>query len=97
MINNIVDITKTIANNSFNNYQYPWDIINNIKDIINTIDKSNYTEIKPNVWIGKNVKIDKSVNIIGPCIIDDFTEIKNNVKIKSGEGTIYSPYSLSYE
>lgn len=82
MINTIVDTNKTITAYFFNQYNYPWEIIENIKDIINNIDKSNYTEIMPNVWIGKNVKIDKFANIIGPCIIDDNTEIKNNAYIR---------------
>ena len=82
MINTIVDTNKTITAYFFNQYNYPWEIIKNIKDIINNIDKSNYTEIMQNVWIGKNVKIDKFANIIGPCIIDDNTEIKNNAYIR---------------
>lgn len=78
MIKNIVDINKTITNNYFYKFEYPWDIINNLENIIKEIAPAQkYTEIKSNVWIGKNVKIDNNVTIIGPCIIDDNTEIRN--------------------
>lgn len=82
MINNILDLTKTLTKEYFNKYTYPWDLITNINEIITDIDKSNYTEISPNIWIGQNVKIDSSAKIIGPCIIDDNTEIKHCAYIR---------------
>lgn len=82
MINYILTIDKTITTEYFNKYTYPWEIVTNLKDIIKIIDKSNYTEIKENVWIGKEVKIDKFANIQGPCIIGDNTQIKNNAYIR---------------
>lgn len=82
MIRSIITINKSILKEYFSKYEFPWEIISDLKNIINKIDKSHYKEIMPNVWIGKDVKIDKFANIIGPCIIDDFTEIKNNAYIR---------------
>lgn len=82
MIQNIVNLNKTITKEYFKKYQYPWDVLNNLNNIINELEKSNYTEIKPNVWIGKNVEIANSANIIGPCIIDENTKIKHCAYIR---------------
>ena len=55
-------------------------ILPKIKDYIvklgNSLDKNKYKEIDTNIWIGQNVIIDKLSMIIGPCIIDDNTEIR---------------------
>lgn len=82
MIKNIINLNKTITKEYFNIYKYPWDVINNLNTIINEIDKSKYTEINPNIWIGKNVTIANTATIIGPCIIDDNTEIKHCAYIR---------------
>ena len=82
MIQNIVNINKTITKDYFERYQYPWDVLNNLNNIINEIDKSNYTEIKPNKKKKKNIKIATSAEIIGPCIIDDNSEIKHCAYIR---------------
>ena len=65
----------------FNKYEYPWEILPLIKDIIESILKvglSGYTFLKPNVLIGKDVDIAPTAYIEGPAIIG------NNVKIKPG-------------
>lgn len=50
-------------------------IIPNINTYLQKINKSEYTEIKDNVFVGKNVKIDDTAVIIGPCLIEDNTTI----------------------
>lgn len=76
----IIDINKTIANSLFNNINYVWEVLPKIKDNIidigNSLDKDKYTMIEDNIWIGKNVQIDKLSTIIAPCIIGENTEIR---------------------
>ena len=76
----IIDINKTIANRIFNNINYVWEVLPKIKDNIidigNSLDKDKYTMIEDNIWIGKNVQIDKLSTIIAPCIIGENTEIR---------------------
>ena len=38
-------------------------------------------KINSNVWIGKNVDIDSSVKLEGPCYIGDYTQIKKGAHI----------------
>ena len=76
----IIDISRTVANSLFNNINYVWEVLPKIKDNIidigNSLDKDKYTMIEDNIWIGKNVQIDKLSTIIAPCIIGENTEIR---------------------
>lgn len=85
-LENVLDINKTIAKDLFlyvNNY---WEILPKIKDYIielgKKLDKSKYTEIEKNIWIGKNVEIDKLATIIAPCIIDEDTIVRPGAYIR---------------
>ena len=75
----IIDINKTVANSLFKDINYIWEVLPKIKDNIidigNSLDKDKYTMIEDNIWIGKNVQIDKLSTIIAPCIIGENTEI----------------------
>ena len=79
-INNVVSIDKTICKDLFESVDNLWEVLPKIKEYIiglgNSLDKDNYKEIDKNIWVGKNVKIDKLSTIIAPCIIDDDTEIR---------------------
>lgn len=85
-LNNIIDLERTIAKNIFESSDNYWEIIPKIKDYLITLgislDKEHYTKISDNIWIGKNVTIDKSSTIIGPCIIDDNTIIGPSAYIR---------------
>ena len=82
MIKNIINTEKTITKEFFKQYPYPWNLIENINEIIKAIDKSKYKEMLPNVWIGNNVDIAPSATITGPCIIDDNTQIRHCAYIR---------------
>jgi len=76
---------SSIADNFIKSYEYPFEVLPNIKDIIinlgNTLD-NNFNKIDENIWIHKNAKINKSVEINGPCIIDEGAEIRFNAFIR---------------
>ena len=83
---NIVDFDKSIINEYCDSYINYWELLKNLKNIIitigNNLDKTKFEETKPNIWISKTAKIDSSAQIIGPCIIDDGTEIRVNAFIR---------------
>lgn len=85
-IKNILNLDKTISAYLFKEVNNYWDVLPKIKEYIitlgNSLDKNNYKEIEKNIWIGKNVKIDKLATIIAPCIIDDDTEIRPGAYIR---------------
>ena len=85
-LKNIIDINKTISKSLFEGVNYPWEVLPKIRDYIielgNSLDKEHYIEIDKNIWIGKNVAIDKFSTIIAPCIIDDNTEIRPSAYLR---------------
>ena len=76
----LLDLNYTITKNYFKNYEYPWEIIPEIKNIVleigKNLDKNQYKEIKNNVWVHISASIDENVQIIGPAIIDENSSIK---------------------
>jgi NDP-sugar pyrophosphorylase family protein len=86
MLNDIASIENTISKSLFEGASYIWEVLPKIKDYIielgNSLDKDHYKEIDKNIWIGKDVRIDKFSTIIAPCIIDDNTEIRPGAYIR---------------
>lgn len=76
---------SSIADDFIKSYEYPYEVLPNIKDIIinlgNTLD-NNFNKIDENIWIHKNAKVNKNVEINGPCIIDEGAEIRFNAFIR---------------
>lgn len=77
---NLVDLSHTLARALFESCEYPWEVLPKIKDFIlmlqKELPKDEYTEISPNIFIGKDVKIAKTAQISAPCIIGHGTEIR---------------------
>ncbi|MBQ4543248.1 MAG: UDP-N-acetylglucosamine pyrophosphorylase [Clostridia bacterium] len=68
----------------FENSVYPWDMLPKIKKHIEKSDKSRFTEIQEGVFVGENVKIAKTAEIIPPTVIDDGTELRPGAYIRGG-------------
>lgn len=79
-VKDIIDLDYTIVKDMFSDIDYVWEIFPKIKDYVlvlgESLDRTHYTKISDNVWIGSNVSISDKATIIGPCIIDDNTEIR---------------------
>lgn len=71
---------NTIANDLIKEYEYPFEILPNIKEYIielgNTLD-DDYIKKEDNVWIHKTANVCESAKIIGPCIIDSNANIRH--------------------
>lgn len=70
---------ESIAYDYIMNYEYPYEVLPNIKDIILSIGKNlgeEYVEVKENVRIHKSANVSESVSITGPCIIDEGAEVR---------------------
>ena len=85
-LSNIIDFEKSIINCYCDNYDNYWEILKDLKNIIpiigNNLNKTEYYEKEPNIWISKNAKIDPTAHIIAPCIIDEGSEIRVNAYIR---------------
>ena len=80
-INELLDLTKTIAAPLFEGKTYPWEVLADISDFIvqlgSTLSEDEFEKRGENVWIAKDAKVFPSAYIGGPCIIDHGAEIRH--------------------
>lgn len=85
-IEDLYDLTKTIASPLFAGHTYPWEVLPKIKAFIielgKTLSPDLFDEVKENVWIAKSCKIYPNVYIDGPCILDEDTEVRPSAFIR---------------
>ncbi len=79
----------------FETNEYPWEMLPKIKDIIASLLKigiEGFTELKPGVLVGRDVKIAATVTIEAPAIIGHGTELRPGAYIRgnviTGEGCV---------
>lgn len=80
-INDLLDLSKTIAAPLFEGKTYPWEVLADIKDFIvelgNTLPEEEYEKRGEDVWIAKDASVFPSAYIGGPCVIDHGAEIRH--------------------
>ncbi|MBR2788115.1 MAG: UDP-N-acetylglucosamine pyrophosphorylase [Erysipelotrichaceae bacterium] len=80
-IKNLYDLDHTLAKEYLLQYEYPWQALKGIKDMIielgKTLNKDEYDEVSENVWIHKSAKVFPSAYIAAPCIIGANTEVRH--------------------
>lgn len=80
-IQNLYDLSQTIAKSIFKGLTYPWEVLPKIKNFIitlgNTLDPNIYEKRDENIWIAKSAKIAPTAYINGPVIIGEETEIRH--------------------
>ncbi|MEE1186241.1 MAG: UDP-N-acetylglucosamine pyrophosphorylase [Acutalibacteraceae bacterium] len=81
----LFDLTHTKAEDLLSKCEYPWQALPLIKDYILQLAKTlpdNYECIGENIWVEKSVKIYKTADITGPCIIGAGTEVRPGAFIR---------------
>ena len=85
-IKNLLNLNETIAKEIFENLTYPWEVIPKISEFIislgNKLDLQKFEKKSENVWVAKSAKIAPTAYIAGPCIIDEFAEIRHSAFIR---------------
>ena len=80
-INDLYDLDHTLAKDYLSQFEYPWEALKGIKDMIielgEKLDKNEYDEVKEHVWIHKSAKVFESAYIAAPCIIGANTEVRH--------------------
>ena len=79
------DISKTLAKQFLEKYEYPWEILPDISKIILLIQKdlgNDYKEVKKEVFIHQSAIVSESSVINAPCIIGKNTEIRTGAFIR---------------
>ena len=79
-IEELLDLSRTIAAPLFAGKTYPWEVLEGISDFIKalgpTLDPEKFDHPSEDVWIAKGVKVFQTAYIGGPCIIDEGAEIR---------------------
>lgn len=80
--------SNTITKVYIEDFEYPWEIITRIEEIISkigaTLDKSEYYSARPGVWISRQAKIAESAYIGAPSIVMTGAEIRHSAYIRRG-------------
>ncbi len=82
----LYDLTHTLAGDYLAGYEYPWQALKGIKDLILTIGPAlgdDYTEVAPTVWVHKTAVVFPSAYLGAPCIIGAGTEVRHCAFIRS--------------
>ncbi len=80
-IKDMYDLDHTMAKEYLSQYQYPWQALAGIKELIlkigETLDPEEYTEVKEHVWVHKSATVFESAYLGAPCIIGPETEVRH--------------------
>lgn len=80
-INDLFDLTHTIAADYLSQFTYPWEALKGIGEMIialgNTLSSEEYDNPAPNVWVHKTAKVFPSAYLGSPCIIGANTEVRH--------------------
>ena len=85
-INDLYDLTHTLAGDYLKGFTYPWEALDGIKELILSIgeklDLNEYDRVKDDVWIAKDAVIYPNNYIGGPCIIGHKTEVRTGAFVR---------------
>lgn len=95
-IQNLYDLTQTIAAPLFEGATYPWELLPKISAFIielgNRLPEDKYEKRGENVWIAKSATFFPTAYINGPCIIDEEAEVRHCAFIRGnaivGKGAV---------
>lgn len=80
-ITDLFDLKHTIAADYLSSFEYPWEALKGISELIISIgsklDPDEYDNPSENVWIHKTAKVFPSAYIGAPCIIGANTEVRH--------------------
>lgn len=82
----LFDLNHTAASAFLEKYEYAYQAIEHIKEeilhLIETLDKTEYEEISPDVYVHKSAKVYPGSYIAGPAIVGENTEIRPGAFIR---------------
>ena len=95
-VEDLLDLSKTIAGGIFEGLEYPWEALPKIKGFIlqlgESLDESVYEKRGEDIWIARSAKIAPTAYINGPVIICTNAEVRHCAFIRGsaivGEGAV---------
>ena len=80
-IQNLFDLTHTLAADYLAGFTYPWDALKGIQDLVLALgaglDPEEYTQVSPQVWVHRTATVAPTAYLGSPCIIGAHTEVRH--------------------
>ena len=80
-IQSLFDLSHTMASDYLTGFTYPWEALKGIKNLIldlgSKLDKNEYQEISPSVWVHHTATVAPTAYLGAPCIIGANTEVRH--------------------
>ena len=79
-IQDLYDLTHTLAGDYLAKFTYPWEALKGIKDLILSLGPAlgeDYQEVSEHVWVHKTAKVFPTAYLGAPCIIGPNTEVRH--------------------
>lgn len=80
-IQQLYDLSHTQAADYLSQFTYPWEALSGLKDYIiqlgGTLDRTQYDEVAPQVWVHKTAQVAPTAYLGAPCIIGPETEVRH--------------------
>ena len=80
-ISSLFDLSHTLAADYLQSFTYPWEALKGIKELIlslgASLDKAEYTEVSPTVWVHNTATVAPTAYLGAPCIIGANTEVRH--------------------
>ncbi len=77
----LLDLSHTLAGNYLAQFQYPWEALDGIKELIlqldPALDPAEYEERSPHVWVHKTASVAPTAFLGAPCVIGPDTEVRH--------------------
>ena len=77
----LLDLSHSMAGAYLARFEYPWQALEGIKEMILTLGaalpKEEYDEVSPNVWVHKSATVAPTAYLGAPCIIGAETEVRH--------------------
>ena len=77
----LLNLSHTLAGDYLAQFQYPWEALDGIKDLILrlglSLDPAEYEERAPQVWVHKTASIAPTAFLGAPCVIGPETEVRH--------------------
>jgi len=84
-IQQLFDLNHTLAGAYLAGFDYPWQALSGIKNLILTLGPglgAEYTEVSPTVWVHKTATVAPTAYLGAPCIIGAGTEVRHCAYIR---------------
>ena len=79
-VNQLYDLTHSIAGEYLSGFTYPWEALGGIKALILSLGPqlgAGYREVSPTVWVHETATVAPTAFLGAPCIIGPGTEVRH--------------------